>query len=214
MTAINIFALIILGLLLQTGGAYLVNAAVQLLEGGAAGSSAASAAGQYSDYMSTIRAMESMQIAHAIIVSPILEEIVFRLIFLRAGKMVMPFWAANLVQALLFGYYHTVTIQKVYGFVMGLIIGCVFYYCPLIYKKAHASEDDDKDDMLSRLVDIPNSLLGIMITIPLHMIINASGIFVMPLFPRYIAIALQLTIGTVCMLAAAGSVFTLYRQSK
>lgn len=214
MTALNIFALIILGLLLQTGGAYLVNSAVQLMEGGTVGSSAASAAGQYSDYMSTIRAMEPMQIAHAVIVSPILEEIVFRLIFLRAGKMVMPFWLANIVQALLFGYYHTVTFQKVYGFVMGLIIGCVFYYCPLIYKKAHASEDDDKDDMLSKLVDIPNSLLGIMITIPLHMIINSSGIYVIPLFPANIAIALQLAIGTVCMLTAAGLVYVLFRQSK
>ena len=35
----------------------------------------------------------------------------------------MPFWAANLVQALLFGFYHRFMVQRVYGFVMGLIIG-------------------------------------------------------------------------------------------
>lgn len=217
----NITALIILGLLLQTGGAYLVNAAVSLLEDGgaaaAAGSAANEAANQYSNYMAAIRSLEPRQIVHAVFVAPLIEELVFRLIFLRAGKMVMPFWAANLVQAVLFGIYHSVTIQKLYGFVMGLLIGAVFYYCPIIYKRFHGSDDGIKkrpDDNSTGLIDMPNSLLGIMITFPLHMIINATGLFVMPLFSADLAIALQICIGLICMAAATAAVLILFRQSR
>ncbi len=220
MVAVNIVALMILGLLLQTGGAYLVNAAVHLLEDGgaaaAAGSAANEAANQYSNYMEAIRSLGPRQIVHAIFVAPLVEELVFRLIFLRAGKMIMPFWVANLLQAVLFGIYHTVTIQKLYGFVMGLLIGCVFYYCPIIYKRAHGAGDGIKKspDDSTGLMDMPNSLLGIMITFPLHMIINATGLFVMPLFPADIAAALQIAIGLICMLLATFAVIVLFRQSR
>ena len=196
---VNTLAIVILGLLMQTGGAYLVNAAVEYLGDGSA-SSAAAAAGQYSDYMAAI----PRQIIQAIFVGPLLEELVFRLIFLRAGKMILPFWAANLIQAVLFGVYHTVTIQRVYGFVMGLLIGCVFHYCPLIYKERRKS---------SSLQDLPNSLFGVAITFVLHMIINASGIYVAPLFPADIALSSQVVIGCVCLGAAFGAAFILYRQS-
>ena len=210
MVIINIAALMILGLLLQTGGAYLVNALVHLLEdGGAAavsGSAANEAANQYSNYMETIRSLGPRQIVHAVFVAPLIEEIVFRLIFLRAGKMVMPFWAANLVQAALFGIYHTVTIQKLYGFVMGLIIGCVFCYCPIIYKRSSESAGG--------LMDMPDSLLGVMITFLLHMIINATGLFVMPFLPGDIAASIQIAVGLVCMFIAALAVIVLYHQSR
>ena len=217
----NIAALIILGLLLQTGGAYLVNAAVRLLEdGGAAavsGSAANAAANQYSNYMAAIRSLEPRQIVHAIFVAPLIEELVFRLIFLRAGKMIMPFWAANLVQAVLFGIYHSVTIQKLYGFVMGLLIGCVFYYCPVIYKKAHGSEDGSKkspEKSSTGLMEMPDSLLGVMITFPLHMIINATGLFVMPLFSADLAAPLQISIGLICICLATFAIIVLFRQSR
>ena len=88
---------------------------------------------------------------------------------------------------------------------MGLLIGAVFYYCPLIYKRAHAD---------SRLAEMPDSLLGVMITFLLHMIINSTGIFVMPLFPADIANALQICIGLICLLAAVAAVLLLFWQSR
>ena len=115
-TVINIASLILLGLTLQIGGAYIVNAAVNCMEGGAGATGAA--ADQYSKYMDAIRNLESRQIMHVVFVAPLVEEIIFRLIFLRAGRMILPFWAANLIQAALFGIYHSTTVQKVYGFVM------------------------------------------------------------------------------------------------
>ena len=196
---INIASLVILGLSLQIGGAYIVNAAVNCMENGAG--AVGEAAGQYIDYMDAIRSLEPRQIMHVIFVAPLVEEIIFRLIFLRAGKMILPFWAANLIQAALFGIYHSTTVQKVYGFVMGLIIGCVFYYCPIIYRNLRSTPG---------LLDLPNSLFGVAITFFLHMIINSTGLYVAPPLPADIAIPAQFGLGIVLMLISAGAVYVLW----
>ncbi len=185
-TVLNVIALIVLGLIMQTGGAYLVNAAVDCFAG-------MEAVNEYTAYMASINAMTPRQYIHILFVAPILEEIVFRLIFLRAGRMVMPFWAANLVQAVLFGVYHTLTIQRVYGFVLGLMIGCVFGYCPVIYKK---------NPNASGLRDLPDCLLGTGITVILHMVINASGLYITPMFPADLAFSVQLLMGIILMVIA------------
>lgn len=200
MFAMNIAALILLGLILQIGGAYLVNAAVTVLDGTNAGA----AATEYESFMESIRAMEPRQLIHIIFVAPLVEEIVFRLIFLRAGRMLLPFWCANIIQAVLFGIYHGVAIQRVYGMVIGLLIGCVFYYCPIIYHK-NVPE--------GALADLPNSLLGVALTFLLHMVINSSGLFITPLFPADLNVALQICIGTGFMAVAVYACYTLYRTS-
>ena len=207
---INIASLILLGLSLQIGGAYIVNAAVNCMENGAG--AVGEAAGQYIDYMDAIRSLEPRQIMHVIFVAPLVEEIIFRLIFLRAGKMILPFWAANLIQAALFGIYHSTTVQKVYGFVMGLIIGCVFYYCPIIYRnlRSTSSEDTDLRRKVPGLLDLPNSLFGVALTFFLHMIINSTGLYVAPLLPADIAIPAQFGLGIVLMLISAGAVYVLW----
>ena len=197
---VNTLAIVILGLLMQTGGAYLVNAAVEYLGNGSA-SSAAAAAGQYSDYMAAIRSLEPRQIIQAIFVGPLLEELVFRLIFLRAGKMILPFWAANLIQAVLFGLYHTLTIQRIYGFAMGLLIGCVFYFCPAIYRNSSPK---------SNLKDLSASLLGLMLTFILHMTINVTGLFVTPLLPADISVGAQFAAGSFFMAVAVAVIGVLY----
>lgn len=197
-TVINIASLILLGLTLQIGGAYIVNAAVNCMEGSAGATGAA--ADQYSKYMDAIRNLESRQIMHVIFVAPLVEEIIFRLIFLRAGRMILPFWAANLIQAALFGIYHSTTVQKVYGFVMGLIIGCVFYYCPVIYKKLIAD---------AKLKDVPDSLIGVALTFLLHVVINSTGLYIAPLLPADIAIPAQFGLGGTMMIIAATAVYAL-----
>ena len=201
---LNIISLLFLGIVMQIGGAYLVNAAVKILDG--TGGAAASAAEQYSDYMEYIRSMDPRQIGHVIFVAPLVEELVFRLIFLRAGKMVLPFWAANIIQAVLFGIYHGVAIQRVYGVIMGLIIGCVFYYCPIIFR-SHTSKENG-------LADLPNSLMGFAATFVLHMTINVAGLYIAPLFPADVPVPVQLTAGILLMATAVAAVYRLYVQSK
>ncbi len=216
MIAVNILSLIALGLVLQIGGAYLVNAAVYLLGAGSpSGSSAASIAAQYGEYMERIRAIEPRQFAHILFVAPLVEEIVFRFLFLRAGKMVMPFWAANILQAVLFGVYHSVTIQKVYGFIMGLIIGCVCHYCPIIYRNLITEMNEaPENDPVWGLAGVPDTLLGVAITFVLHVIINTAGLFVAPLMPADIAVALQLVIGAVLMALGGVACLLLMRGAK
>lgn len=59
-----------------------------------------------------------------VLLPPLTEELVFRGLILRylrrAGAR---FWAANLIQALLFGCFHMNLIQGIYAFLLGLILG-------------------------------------------------------------------------------------------
>ena len=210
--ALNIVSIILLGLVLQIGGAYLVNAAVNIMGEMDEASYVASAALQYSNFMEYIRTIEPRQFANVIFVAPLIEEIVFRLIFLRAGNMVLPFWAANLIQAALFGLYHTVTIQRVYGFVIGLVIGCVFYYCPLIYRSTTNRRNKSVDER--GISGLPNSIIGVFITFLLHVVINTAGLFIAPLLPADISYALQIAVGSIFMLIAFVTVFVLYKLSR
>ena len=224
MFVLNIASLILLGVILQIGGAYIVNAAVEILGGGAAsGGVATEAAMDYKDFMDKIRSIEPRQFVHVIFVAPLVEEIVFRLIFLRASKMIMPFWAANLVQSTLFAIYHTVSIQRVYAFAMGLIVGCVFYYCPIIYRNTYSAPAEETSgravlqsgkNKTAGLLDLPNCLIGAALTFILHVVINSAGLFVAPLLPADIPYSYQFAIGFAFMLIASLAVFSLFRRSK
>lgn len=62
---------------------------------------------------------------YSVILAPISEELVFRGVTLRQAQKYVPFWAANLLQALLFGVFHMNMIQGIYAFCLGLILGYV-----------------------------------------------------------------------------------------
>ena len=61
-----------------------------------------------------------------IILGPIAEEIAFRGLTLRYGQEIFPFWVANIVQSVLFGFAHMNPLQGIYCTVTGLILG---YFC-------------------------------------------------------------------------------------
>lgn len=62
---------------------------------------------------------------YSVIIGPISEELIFRGVTLRQAKKVFPFWAANLMQAFLFGVFHMNMIQGIYAFALGLILGYI-----------------------------------------------------------------------------------------
>lgn len=62
---------------------------------------------------------------YSILIGPITEELIYRGVTLRQAKKCLPFWAANLMQALLFGLYHMNLMQGIYAFFIGLIFGYV-----------------------------------------------------------------------------------------
>lgn len=63
-----------------------------------------------------------------VILAPLVEELVFRgVVLYYAQKMTKHFWIANVFQALLFGIGHMNLVQGAYAFVLGMIMGCIYY---------------------------------------------------------------------------------------
>lgn len=63
-----------------------------------------------------------------VILAPLAEEFLFRGVTMKKAQKIMPFMAANVLQALLFGIYHMNWIQGVYAFVLGIILGYTAEY--------------------------------------------------------------------------------------
>lgn len=62
---------------------------------------------------------------YSVLLGPIAEELIFRGVTMRQAKKCFPFWAANLMQAVLFGIFHMNMIQGIYAFCLGLILGYI-----------------------------------------------------------------------------------------
>ena len=63
-----------------------------------------------------------------VILAPLAEELLFRGVTMKKAQKIMPFFAANVLQALLFGIYHGNLIQGTYAFVLGLVLGFTAEY--------------------------------------------------------------------------------------
>lgn len=63
-----------------------------------------------------------------VILAPLAEEFLFRGVTLQKAQKIMPFLAANVLQAVLFGVYHMNLIQGVYAFVLGMVLGFTANY--------------------------------------------------------------------------------------
>ncbi len=70
---------------------------------------------------------------YSVIFAPVCEELIFRGVTMKLAKVSVPFWAANLLQAFLFGAYHLNWIQGIYAFALGLILGYVCERCGKIH---------------------------------------------------------------------------------
>lgn len=62
---------------------------------------------------------------YILLLAPIAEELTFRGLTYRFARKALPFWGANILQALLFGIIHMNMIQGIYAFVLGLFLGWV-----------------------------------------------------------------------------------------
>jgi len=63
---------------------------------------------------------------YVVILAPVIEELMLRGILLRRLRLALPFYAANLIQAVVFGIYHWNIIQGLYAFGIGLILGYIY----------------------------------------------------------------------------------------
>lgn len=124
----------------------------------------------FKDYGETVKGLLSsnlwLVLFYTLIIAPISEELIFRGVTLYRASRVLPFFGANLLQAILFGIYHRNLVQGIYAAVMGFVLG-------LVYRRYHS----------------------IYAAIILHILINASSFGVM-LFPSsIISYILMTTLG-------------------
>ena len=84
---------------------------------------------QYSELMESLLGGNVwLSLFVTVILAPLAEEFLFRGITLKKAQKIMPFMAANILQAVLFGIYHMNLIQGVYAFALGLILGYTAEY--------------------------------------------------------------------------------------
>lgn len=72
-------------------------------------------------------------ICYSVLLAPFSEELIFRGVTMRQAKKVLPFWAANLFQAILFGIFHMNILQGIYACCLGLVMGYICEKCGSIY---------------------------------------------------------------------------------
>lgn len=80
-----------------------------------------------------------LMILCSVLFAPFCEELVFRGVTMKQLLKCLPFWAANLIQAVLFGVFHMNMIQGIYAACLGVILGYVcekggsIYYSILLH---------------------------------------------------------------------------------
>ncbi|MGN0169893.1 MAG: lysostaphin resistance A-like protein [Lachnospiraceae bacterium] len=67
-----------------------------------------------------------IMLLYGIFVAPIHEELLNRGVTLHYAAKALPFWAANLLQATLFGLLHMNLVQGSYAFIVGLVLGYIY----------------------------------------------------------------------------------------
>lgn len=130
---------------------------------------------QYNTVMETAGYSDASVILliYTIILAPFVEELIFRGLTFRYARHAMPFWAANIWQALLFGVMHMNFVQGIYAFIPGIFLGWV----------CHRGR-------------------GIKYSVPVHIVYNILGCFCGDLFsfttslsyPVFIGLGIALTI--------------------
>lgn len=83
---------------------------------------------QYQDLIDSAGLTSDITIAmlcYSVILAPIGEELIFRGVTMRLARRALPFWLANIFQALMFGIFHMNWIQGIYAFALGLLLGYV-----------------------------------------------------------------------------------------
>lgn len=82
---------------------------------------------EYEAAISNIIQFSPLIIFYVVILAPILEELIFRSLICGLLKKFVPFFIANITQALAFAIYHGNIVQGVYAFILGLFIGFLLY---------------------------------------------------------------------------------------
>lgn len=105
---------LILGVLMQYVASFLVTETLSFFP---------KIAADYTNDITGLLQMTPGIIVYVCIFSPIIEELVFRGLVMHLADLILPFFVANIIQALCFSFYHTNNVQRIYAFILGLFIG-------------------------------------------------------------------------------------------
>lgn len=122
---VNVLSVIALGFMMEIVASVILETVLQFFP---------ETSREYSEMVSQMIEPTLQMILLVVVVSPIIEELIFRGAVLSIAKKITPFYVANIIQALLFGIYHGNIVQGIYAFLLGLLIGCLKKrYGKLIY---------------------------------------------------------------------------------
>lgn len=119
---------------------------------------------QYSELMESLLGGNIwLSLFVTVILAPLAEEFLFRGVTLKKAQKIMPFMAANALQALLFGIYHMNLIQGVYAFVLGIILGFTAEYFHSIWASIllHAFVNGSAEVLSSLPAAITETYVGV-----------------------------------------------------
>lgn len=180
MVMIRFVALIVLGILVQIGASYLLNGIMLST------SDLSEINKEYSAVVESLTQIDIKVLVHTMIVAPVVEEAVFRFAFIGLlyklwndyskdrPTITVKFWVLNVISSLMFAIYHPNGVQRVYAFILGMMLGYVYFYL---------------GKYIASLV--------------VHMVINTSGVYLTPLLPDTMSYNQMIIIGSVVMLICA-----------
>lgn len=134
---------------------------------------------QYEELLKTAgldNAITPVLLLYSVILAPICEELIFRGVTLNSIKRALPFWAANIFQAVLFGAFHMNWVQGIYAFTIGLILGYICekggsIYCSILFHILF----NFWGTVISQLLPSEGSTLMAIISFPVTIISFALG---------------------------------------
>lgn len=116
---------------------------------------------------------------YSVLLGPVSEELIFRGVTMRQAKKCLPFWAANLMQAVLFGAFHMNMMQGVYAFCAGLILGYVCEKSGSIYNSILLHMlFNFWGDIISQFLTMGDSLFAFLFWFLFGIIMTIAGLFI------------------------------------
>ncbi len=170
--------LAILGVLLMVPGAQYISSIIMII----ACSISPALLEEYTELLDTAGLSDNiplLMIVYAVVLAPIGEELIFRGVTLRAARKALPFWLANILQALLFGIFHMNILQGLYTFAFGLLLGYVcekggsIYYSMCLHLLYNLW-----GTCISQLIDFGDNDLAYLALMVICLLIGACGFLV------------------------------------
>jgi hypothetical protein len=142
------------------------------------------AADSYQETIASLLENNLTMILLVVLVAPIFEELIFRFVILSLGQRFMPFMAANVLQAAIFGIYHMNLIQGIYAFVLGFVIGlfrkytgsvipCICFH--VVFNITGLLADDYLPDDLNTVIGVTIMLVSLAAFILTFMTLRKNG---------------------------------------